>query len=234
MPTANSNTDTSQFGDLVKGLQQLQSLFGSQSREQSQQFSTKQVDDQVIAANTASTQAGLSSLNQQQQAASFGAGLNQDAYQNKANTDYNQASKLKNLNMGGGSSASSFGKGAFQPGGYSTNAYGQTGLYNASAVADWGLQQASAIKSVADYSKAEAEGDIARAQGQVGAQQHLLAAQTNADMAKMQQEQSFQKGESAADRASRERTAAAQSQASILSSLFGSVSSGSPNYRYWN
>lgn len=243
MPVATSNNNTT-FG-AKEFLQGLTSLFGSQNREQSQQFSTKQVDDQAIAANTASTQAGLSSLSQQKDAAGYGAGLNQQAYQNKANTDFAQAAQLKSLNQSGGSSSSSFGKGAFQPGGYSINAYGQRGLYNASAIADWGLQQMSAIKSTRDYSEAEAAGDVARTKAQAESQRQLAAqqlagqeslfnAQTIADATKMRQEQAYQKTQAEAERATRESVANTQAQAGMLSSLFGSVSSSSPNYRYWS
>lgn len=227
-------------------LGELKSLFGDrQTREQSQQFSTKQVDDQAIAANTAATQANLSSLNQQQQAANIGAAINQQAYQNKAATDLAQAAQMRSLNPAAGSSSSAFGKGAFQPSGYTTNAYGQRSSYNASSVADWGLRQMSAIKSVRDYSEAEAAGDVTRTKAQTesqrqlaaqqaASQENLLNAQVIADTTRMRQEQAYQKGQAEAERASRERVANTQSQAGILSSLFGSVGSGSPNYRYWN
>lgn len=217
-------------------LSALKSLFGDQqTREESQQFSNKSASENIALQQAAATQAGLTDLRLQQEAARSGAALGQQSYQDRLQSDFNQASKLKNLGASSaGSSASAFGKGAVAPGGYSTNAWGQRGLYNASEVADWNLRQASSIKSIKDASEAEAAGDVKRAMGQSQAQQQLLAAQLRADLAKSGQEQAFQGTQSAAQRASAERIAGTQAQASILGSLFGAVGAGSPNYRYWS
>lgn len=225
----------STFGEVVEQLGALKNLFGGQGNSvpDRQSFSSQPAQENMAMQNASAFQAALQNLGVSKDAAGFGSGLSSQGYQDKLNADYNQAVKLKNLNQGAGGGSASFGKGAFQPSGYTTNAYGQRSLYNASDVANWGLMQSSAINSVADFAKAEAEGDIARAMGQADAQKHLIAAQTQADTARMQREQAFQGMQSAAERGSRERVASTQAQASILSSLFGSVGAGSPNYRYW-
>ena len=209
--------NTSQFGDLVKGLQQLQSLFGGQSREQSQQFSTGQVADQTIAANTASTQAGLSSSSLQKDAASYGAGVARDSYRSKLAADTDQALQLQNMSRKGGGSSESFGIGAAPPSGYGIGTYGQR-TDNTGAFLDWQTRQGQAIASIKQGAEAQAAGDVLRTK-----------AQSEADLAKLAQQQT----QLASDRASAEKIAATQSQSNIVGSLFGSIGNRQ-NHSYWS
>lgn len=153
-----ATSNTSQFGDFVDGLQKLGSLFGGQTREQSQQFSTDQVGDQAIAANSAATQSGLSSLGLQKEASAFAQALAQQGQQYKTALDYQQANQMRNLNADN---------------------------FNAS------IDQARYAQKV-DTATTRYQSDNAL------------------------------------------RAAKAQSQGQVLSSLFGGLSSGSQNYRYWN
>lgn len=232
MPDNNQTTNMFGSEDLKSAFRVLTSLFGDkQTREQSQQFSTSQVDDQNTASNTAATQAGLSNLNLQKDAANFGAGLGTQSYQSKLNADYNQAVKAKSLNQSAGSSSESFGLGAAAPSGYGINVYGQPTAFNASAVADWKDRQAGVLND--QISQAQRMSDI-DLQKQDYLNIGLMNRQASIDAQNRANDFIRQKALDAQARASQERIASTQAQGNILGSLFGSVSAGSQNYRYWS
>lgn len=166
-------------------INELKSLFGDkQSREESQQFSTKPASDNLAIQESAGNQAQLFNLGLQKDAAAFGSGLQSGSYADKLGADYNDALQRRN----------------------------------------WSKED----------TRYQAEQNLLGIKTQGLVQRQNLGAQSAADLKKLQQEQVFNRGENAAQRASNERVAGMQAQAGMLSSLFGSVGSGSPNYRYWS
>jgi hypothetical protein len=232
--------NTSQFGDLIQGLQQLSSLFGGQSREQSQQFSTGQVGDQAIAANSAATQAGLNTLGLQKDAAGYGAALNRDAYQNKSGTDLNQALQMKNLNAPASASSSSMqGAGASNSPYTPASLYGGPLVYDAQADKRWQSDRNQALQSTAMFGQVQSNVDVSKAKKMAAidiAKNAALSDRDRYNQALLSQQQATQQlNAQSGQLAAQKEIAATQAQGNIISSLFGSVGIGAnQNRKYWN
>jgi hypothetical protein len=221
--------------DFISGLN---SLFGSQSRQDSQNFSMAPAVQNQIAANTAATQSGLSSLGLQKEAASFGSGLSAQAYQQRKNADLsflNETQKLQNQQRGGGAVIQ--GPGAFSGQDYKTNFYGQS-FFDPQSAGQWRDQRTQALQSTAMFGRVNTEIERQRAQNLASIQLKQSIAQGENDRYNQQlaSAQNFQQQAKlqGTQLATQKAIAQTQAQSNILSSLFGSVGAGSPNYRYWS
>lgn len=169
-------------------------------------------------------------------------------YERKQNIDAQQAQNKSFGSPGFNTTpVSSSGKSAFGnwSGGTLQRQDFGNGLNNLQNTQDFNFQRQQAAESARAITTAEAAGDLARIEAQSMAQKRLVDAQNRADIFaaqnqaalaqnRAQQDQIFQRGESAADRASKERQAAMQAQASLYGSMFGSLSAPGANYRYWS
>lgn len=166
--------------------------------------------------------------------------MSDSSYANKLLADYNQAVRMKNLNMGAGGGSSAFGMNAPPPSGYSIDAWGNRGLYNWSNVAKWQQDQMMVANNNAMMSRAAAAGDIARMKAQVDADKQRMATeglyrdrQNVIDAQRAGQDRLNQQKLAQIQQQTELGRSAIGAQGNILGSLFSSVGAGSPNYRYW-
>lgn len=164
-------------------------------------------------ANFFGEQGGFGQLSQAQSAASFGAGLAAQTYQNRANTDFNQAARLNDLNRGNSS---------FSAGNTTT-----TGDPIALRTARNSSQSAERIAALQGYQ-----------QGQLSNQEYLQNQDIRRRELSNQKELTLLQGDVQRDVAGMNAQAQVLSSGmnafgGVLSSLFGSVNSGAPNYKYW-
>lgn len=154
--------------------------------------------------------------------------------------DAQNAGALQNQTGRGitGGGASIVGAGAFTSPTMMADPYGMSGLKtDFQGIKNFGDMQNMAALSQSQFGAISARNEGAKARevamGQAEAQKHLMAQQNLMDSAKSAREQAFQTNEALRNRASQERINATNAQAGILGSLFSSVGSGNPNYRYW-
>jgi hypothetical protein len=210
--TKTSSQSTNTFGTLVD---KLQSLFGSQSRNESQNFSTKPASENLGIQNYYADQAAQSQLALQKQAIRYSQDLSDssyksrtyadsNAYKSKLEADVEQQMKLNNLRL-----TSSLAK--FDP-----QQMDYTARLEKEAAND--AFQRSLVQGERDrynqslISQQEAQQQANLQNAQLAAQRQLAQIQSNTQL----------------------KTAELGAQGNIIASLFGSISSGSPNYRYWN
>lgn len=157
-----------------------------------------------------------------------------------ANATQNQAGRGF---AGGGASIT--GAGAFVNPRAMADPYGMSGMRaDFGALQDFRDRQNMALESTRAFGKANADTDIYRQTGLNRANQNAAFQQQQRDIDMMNRQSSLDAQGKANDfyrnrelagleAGSRERIAGMQAQAGILGSLFSSVGSGNPNYRYW-
>lgn len=233
--------------DVVDFLNSFKSLFGGQGDRvpTPQSFSSQPAQENLSIQNASALQAALDNLRVSKEASSYGAGLSSQGYQDKLNADYNQAVKAKNLNQNAGGGADIVGRGAFTSPQRLADPYGMSGFAaNFQGMRDFGDRQNMAAQSEGLFGAIAARNEGERVRQINNAQLPLEQAKQNMQIDLMNRQSSLdtqnrandfyrQRELSAQQQASSERLAGIQAQGNILSSLFGSVSAGSPNYRYW-
>ncbi|RUR76994.1 hypothetical protein PCC6912_39530 [Chlorogloeopsis fritschii PCC 6912] len=233
-----TNFDYQSLSQIQNSLNRLESLFPSQTREESQQFSNQPAKDNLALQSSYARNQNLQQISDAAEAARVASGIGSQNYQAKLAADINAAKQ--SAGIGGpdqtrGGSAEIFGRNFVSPWAYDVDFNG-TARLNMGKVAEADRRQAAAIGAIADASRAEAQGGIALAKGQAEAQKGVATFNNLLNIANMQREQAFQREQSGLERLGRERLAGIDAQSRVASSLFGalgSISSGSPNYRYW-
>jgi hypothetical protein len=163
-------------------------------------------------ANFFGEQAGFGQLSQAQSAAALGSGIAAQAYQNKANTDFNQAARMNSLNRGNQTFTASTMTGT------PISQLDIIRAQNAGRLTET-MVQATNQRGLSEQEYLQNQ-DITRRQ--LATQRDITALQGSAqrDIARTQAEAQV-------------ASAGLGAFGNVLGSLFGSVNSGNPNYKYW-
>lgn len=236
-PTAPDNSAL--FGDFVNGLKSLSSLFGSDKQSFSNQPAIDNLyTQQQFGSNAAAETANLAALGQRGSSA-----LSNQSADTASQRRVNEAQAMKNA-LGSSGSSTYMGAGAFSSP-FRTDEYLRDRGFDAQAAGRFDFQRNQALQSTELFGRANANVDAYRQQQINEANLAMQRGLTNLDIDRMNRQSSIQ-SQSDANNFLRQRELSAQqiegqkaiasmqAQGNILSSLFGSVSSGSPNYRYWN
>jgi hypothetical protein len=153
------------------------------------------------------------------------------------NTLFNKSIENAGVGKFGGSSSEAFGLNAAAPSGYSVDFNGKRGLYNASEVANWRNRQNDVLNDTVRQASKLRDVDT-NAQMKLANQANIFNIDNNNRQASIDGQNKandFLRNKALQDsqlQAQRD-IAGIQAQGSILGSLFGSIGSGSPNYKYW-